>query len=104
MKFGTGQGPGWAKPGTTDFTDPRPELRPLPKDWLRYRGLYAHGDRVVFAYTVGGVDVLETPGVEAAGEQQIFTRTFHVAPSKQPMTMLVAETDGGDGKVAGPTR
>jgi len=32
--FGTLAGPGWAKPGTEDFTDPRKDkLGPLPRDW-----------------------------------------------------------------------
>ena len=99
VKFGTSQGPGWARPGTADFKDPRPEpFGPLPKDWLRYRGLYVSGNRVALSYTVGDMDVLESPGVEAAAEPA-FSRTFNVGPSAKANTLLVCELDGGGGGV-----
>jgi fibro-slime domain-containing protein len=41
IRFGTSQTPGWARPGTKDFGDPRTEpFGPLPRQWSRYRGLY----------------------------------------------------------------
>ena len=93
--FGTTHGPGWAKPGTEDFTDPRPDkLGPLPKEWGRYKGLYVNGDRVVFAYTVGDVEVLDMPGVEVMDGVPVVTRTLHVAPSKQELRLLVADLPG----------
>ena len=100
VKVGTRPGPGWARPGTSDFRDPRPSpYVPMPKDWLHYNGLYRHGDQVVFSYSVGGVDVLELPAEEGEKVQGVFTRTFQVAPSTRPLTLLVAETDGGGGGV-----
>ena len=61
---GDAMAPGWAgKAGTLD--DPRVlQQGPLPKDWAHYEGLYVNGDQVVLSYTVGGIKVLELPGVE----------------------------------------
>lgn len=100
VKVGTSQGPGWARPGTTDFKDPRPDpFGPVPKNWLKYKGLYRHGDAVAFAYAVGSTEVMETPGVEGAGNDAIFTRTFKIGAGEQPLTLKVAELDGGGGQV-----
>jgi hypothetical protein len=50
VKFATGQTPGWARPGTKDFADPRSEpFGPLPGQWAKYRGLYLHGEQVVLS-------------------------------------------------------
>src|SRR5205814_841483 len=52
-----------------------------------YRGYYRHGKRIVFAYTIGGVDILDAPWVEGGK----FTRV--VAPAdKHPLAKL---TKGG---------
>ena len=102
VRIGTSSGPGWARPGTADFKDPRPDpFGPLPNNWVRYKGLYRHGDTVVFAYAVGPTDVMETPGVEGAGDDAVFTRTFRVGAGNQPLTLKVAELDGGGGRVEG---
>jgi hypothetical protein len=90
--FRTPVGPGWAKPGTDDFKDPRSEpYGPLPRGWAKYRGLYLHGDKVIFKYTVGDAEVLEMPGLQGAGETAVITRTFNVGPVKTPLTLMVAE-------------
>jgi putative heme-binding domain-containing protein len=92
-------GPGWANPD-----DPRAEDRrilgrdgrrygPMPPAWARYRGLYRHGDRLVLAYTVGAVDVLEMPALETDPAQPgvpIFTRTLEIGPSTIELAMRVA--------------
>jgi hypothetical protein len=71
--FGTVTGPGWARPGTEDFSDPRKDkLGPLPTDWAKYRGLYAFEDQVILSYSVGDTEVLETDGHLF----DAFTRTF----------------------------
>jgi glucose/arabinose dehydrogenase len=88
--FGTKPGPGWAKGGT--FEDPRPNRQgPLPSSWAKYRGLYLHERNVVLSYTVGKVPVLEMPGLEKAGNVQVFTRTIQAGKSSEPLTLLVAE-------------
>jgi hypothetical protein len=99
FRFGTSNGPGWAKPGTTDFTDPRPRpFGTLPTEWAHYRGLYRNGNQVVLSYTVGATEVLEAPGIEGNGDAVLFSRTFQVGASKESMTLAVGEIDGaGEG-------
>ena len=97
--FGTMPGPGWAK--GTDFTDPRAKKQgPLPKDWAKYRGLYLHGEQVVFSYTVGDVRVLELPGLEKKNDQTVFTRTFEFDKS-EPLTLLICESANPESKALG---
>ncbi len=92
-------GPGWADPHDPGAEDRRILGRdgrrygPMPPAWARYRGLYRHGDRVVLAYTVGAVDVLETPGLEtdpARPGVPIFTRILEIGPSTVELSMRVA--------------
>jgi hypothetical protein len=80
--FLTPIGPGWAREGS--FKDPRadsiaplPPPGPLPREWAKYRGLYLHGKRVIFSYSVGSTGVLES----SAPESGAFARTFHVEAS-----------------------
>jgi hypothetical protein len=63
---------------------------------MHYKGLYRSGDRVVFRYTVGSTDVLDSPGLEP---DRHFVRAFVLSPAPQPLTLLVAEMDGGRGGV-----
>lgn len=61
-------GPGWASPDG-NWNDPRARpYGPLPKSWGKYKGMYVHGDKVVFAYTVNGTDVLDHPSFERDGD------------------------------------
>ncbi len=92
-------GPGWADPARPDAADRRIVGRdgrrygPMPRDWAHYRGLYRHGDRVVLAYSVGAVDVLEMPGLAVDPAQPgvpIFTRTLEFGPSAIELSMRVA--------------
>ncbi len=83
---------GWAKPGSSDFADPRTKhLGNLPADWARYRGLYLSGDTTVLSYTVGGAEILEVPGVERAGAVDAITRTLTLARNSAALTALLAE-------------
>ncbi|GAC1473719.1 MAG: c-type cytochrome [Isosphaeraceae bacterium] len=99
-------GPGWADPATGRFEDPRHQGRdgrpygPLPRSWLRYRGQYRDGDRVVLAYSVGATQVLDMAGIEAdparVGDDAIvFTRTLHIGPSQREMLARVAPNGVG---------
>jgi glucose/arabinose dehydrogenase len=84
--FNTKNGPGWAL--GSDFSDPRPgSLGPLPAERGHYKGLYLYGANVVFAYTVGDAEILETPGFHDG----VFTRTIRIAGSKGPLTLLIAD-------------
>jgi hypothetical protein len=95
LRFATSNLPGWSK--TEDFRDDRPEhLGPLPADLAKYRGLYLHGNRVVFSYTVGSCEVLDLPGEEGGA----ITRTLRLGPSFEPVTMLVTEVS--EWREAGP--
>ena len=84
LRFKTLPGPTWARDG--DLKDPRSEpYIPLPREWAEYRGLYVHGDRVVFSYTVGSCPVLELHDV--AGDS--FGRTWKIGPSAAPLTLVL---------------
>lgn len=110
-------GPGWANPDTGRFDhDGRVVGRdgrrygPLPRPWGRYRGLYHRSDRAIVSYTVGGADVLESPGLIALSSQsnavelpvsnldksrprsdlEIFTRSFQIGPRDEELLLLVA--------------
>jgi putative heme-binding domain-containing protein len=93
--FETAAGPGWSNPDNGSFEDPRIRGRdgkpygPLPRTWGKFRGLYHAGDRAVFAYTVGDIEVLESPGLVDSQSAPVFTRTFHIGPRAKPMTLRV---------------
>ncbi|MBI3855332.1 MAG: ThuA domain-containing protein [Planctomycetes bacterium] len=59
--------------GTPAFETPPGPLWDAP---VSYRGLHLYGNRVVFEYQVGGVDVLDSPGFEDG----MFTRTIEIGP------------------------
>ncbi len=97
VAFFTANGPGWAD-AQGNLADPRANQQgPLPKNWAHYEGLYLHGDQVVLKYTLGGTDVLETPGVEIVDGHSAFTRTLQFGRSVGP-TKLVLES-GWDPKL-----
>ncbi|MFN0067918.1 MAG: DUF6797 domain-containing protein [Limisphaerales bacterium] len=106
IAFETRNGPGWAD-AAGRFQDARPRQQgPLPKGWAHYRGLYQSGDRVVLKYTLGGVEVLESPG---AGPDGTVTRTVQplgAAPSlRVALASLPAEAAlRVDGAAAAVTR
>jgi cytochrome c2 len=91
IAFHSPRQPGWSRDG--EFRDPRPKpFGPLPREWAKYRGLHLHGDRVVFEYTVGSkqVVVLESPWIEAIGEEKVFSRELEIAPSDTELELLIA--------------
>jgi putative heme-binding domain-containing protein len=66
---------------------PRPEGA-KPEQPFVYRGFYRHGNRVIFAYRLGGVEMLDAPWVDESGKFQRI-----VAPADQhPLKHL---TQGG---------
>lgn len=88
--FGTPEMPGWEHEGS--WKDPRKvPYGSLPANWCHYRGLYRHGDDVVFSYTVNGVGVLDKPGVtQADGKTTNFSRSLLVDPSTKPLRLVVS--------------
>lgn len=105
MLFQINPGPGWSK--GDDFADPRAlpkgprkadvkpgepffadvPFGPLPREWAKYRGLYLHGDRVVFTYTVGTAGVMEMPGLEG----DAVTRTFNITADGVGASVVLAD-------------
>ena len=98
IKYTTTRSPGWARDG--EFKDPRAEKDGvLPATWARYKGLYRHGDNVIFSYTVGDCKVLEMPGAQVVDGITGFSRTFNFGPTTKAQTMVVMEEDGGKGLI-----
>jgi cytochrome c2 len=108
--FATGQYPGWTS-GEPLFEDPRPanpypdapSWGPLDPSMARWNGHYLVGEKMVLAYEVGGVDILEMPGSQQAGEQQVFTRKLKISPSKSSLFLTLAEVRNGDAESLSPS-
>lgn len=91
-------GPGWANPADGSFTDVRLLGRdgkpygPLPREWLHYRGLYRHGDRVILSYDIGDAAILDSPTleVEPAVDQPVFGRILNIGPSARELRLRIA--------------
>jgi glucose/arabinose dehydrogenase len=79
------------RPGWAPFKDPRKlPYGPLPRAHAEYKGLYLHGERVVFSYTVGGTKVLEGAGLENG----TLTRTLEVWPSAEELVIQICSGKG----------
>ncbi|MEN9811479.1 MAG: hypothetical protein RL479_165, partial [Verrucomicrobiota bacterium] len=108
LHFETADAPGWADPATGRFDDRRivgvdgRRFGPLPRDWMRYRGLHRHGERVVLEYEVGGTVVLETHDLEGSPAQPVFVRTLNVARSARDLLLRVADAGAVVGLRGGP--
>ena len=90
--FGTMKRPGWARPGTESFDDPRPlPYGPMPRDWLRWNGLYRHGDRVALSYRVGTTEIFESAGLIERNGMSAFARHLHIGP--RSVKLLAAASD-----------
>ena len=96
VAFQNPTGPGWARPGTDDFSDNRLIGRdkrrygPLDRNWAHYKGFYRHPDRTVIKYTVGQTQVLESFGSRDFDSQTVFVRDVELAPNSQPLNLLLA--------------
>jgi hypothetical protein len=89
----TSVGPGWivGDPAAKDaWADPRPS-KSGTLTGAKYSGLYRSIEgNVVLSYTVGGTQIIEEPGIGPEG----LDRSFEVAPSEQPLCVLVCEVPG----------
>ncbi len=80
--------PAWANPETGDFTDLRILGRdklpygPLPRSWMRFKGLEMRGADPVIRYTIGDCEVQEIP--KLAGEN-VFERHIYCGPSSKEL-------------------
>src|SRR5205085_1540648 len=95
LLFQTPPVPGDSPDGS--FKDPRPHpFGPLPRSYGRYKGLYVHGDRVIFSYQVGDCDVLDLPQyAEALHGRPVFWRVLRLGATKTPHTVLLLEEPEG---------
>lgn len=89
--FESTMGPGWASSGGSLADSRERHQGPLPKDWAHYEGLYVHGDQVVLKYTVGGSEVLESPGVEWSQGSAVYTRTIQFSQATKSATLVLAD-------------
>ena len=80
MVFAAPAGPGWADPAGKWETKEKRFTAPLPKEWAKYRGLYIHGDRVVFEYTVGDRKIRESPVLVTEDGKHTVLRLTEVTP------------------------
>jgi hypothetical protein len=93
MAFAMPAGPGWADAngkwdaGVTRYT------APLPKEWVKYKGYYLHGDRVTLRYEVGETDILDSVRLETKNAKNGLLRTIHMNSRKVPLRL---KTPSGD--------
>lgn len=90
MIFANPAGPGWTDPDGKRDTARKPFTAPLPREWARYRGMYVHGNRVVFKYALDSVEVLDSPHLEG-GDSATPGRTIEVGPHDKALTLRIAE-------------
>ena len=98
-------GPGWADPESGTFDDSR--LRgvdgraygPLSRQWGRWKGLFRHGQRTILAYTIGGTEVLDSPGLEQSAGGPLITRSIQLGARDRELILQVAALSGCHGHV-----
>ncbi len=104
----TADAPGWADPATGSFEDRRVigvdgrRFGPLPRAWMRYRGLYRSGDRIVVSYSVGDAPVLESHDLEEGASGPVVVRTLNIGSSARDLVVRLAN-DGASIRVRGPS-
>ena len=74
---------------------------PLPRAWLRYRGLYRQGERAVISYSVGDAAVLESHDLATLAGQPVFVRTLNIGKSSRDLVLRVANA-GTAAALSGP--
>jgi len=108
--YETHPAPGWCPSGT--FVESRvmpvlgPEyaqrpLGPLPKSHARYLGLFLHGERVIFHYSVGSAEVLESPDLFTIETRSVLVRELEVRSGTVEAWMNLADLPTG-GKIEAP--
>ena len=89
--------PGWANPATGGYDEARligldnKPYGPLPREWVKFKGLHQQGDHSILSYTVGTAQVLESPGCEVQDGRLVFTRTLEIGASDAALEMRVAD-------------
>ncbi|MCP5534243.1 MAG: c-type cytochrome [Akkermansiaceae bacterium] len=86
--------PAWANPETNDFKDLRILGRdgkpygPLPREWVRLRGVEIHGGRPLLRYSVGERELVEEPRLGGDGG---FERVIDCGPGKVALKLRIDE-------------
>ena len=79
MVFANPSGPGWAGPHGKWRDEVATDSRaPLDRKWAKYRGMYLHGDRIVFSYTVGRCEVLDSSAPAVPDGLPLLVRSLEV--------------------------
>ncbi|MCH7227105.1 DUF6797 domain-containing protein [Haloferula sp. A504] len=84
--------PMWANPATGDFKDLRILGRddrpygPLPREWVRLKGVELHGDQPILRYTVGTTEIRERPRMGAGGA---FERWIECGPGEGKLVLKI---------------
>ena len=105
LYYETNPGPGWSADGS--FVDNRllpnggkgeayakVPLGPISPAEAKYRGLYLHGEQVIFAYTVGRASVLEMGAVRKVDGREVMTRSFEVTAGTLNSFVKLADLQG----------
>ena len=101
--FETADGPGWANPATGEFDDARfvgldgRRFGPLPREWMRFTGLYKQGNDIVLSYRVGYADILEHHRTSAGGGLE---RHLNIGASAHDLKVRLADV-GADVAIGG---
>jgi hypothetical protein len=90
VQFSTKLVPGWLAPSLHQRPHRGDGTMVMPKEVGQYKGLYVHGQRVIFSHRVEGVDVLETYDVEGDAQFPVFVRTIHLAAQNKAAGYLAA--------------
>ncbi len=89
--------PGWANPASGNYEEARQlgsdgkPYGPLPRAWMRYKGMHRYGAHSVLDFTVGSANILESPGCEVVDGKLVFTRTLEIGPCEHALEMRVAD-------------
>ena len=92
--------PGWAKPGTDNYKDPRllgldkKPYGPLPRDWGQWRGLGLHNNQVFLHYKIGGKHVIESPSLKKSNDIKALVRTFNLEGREEDLVLQIAKSEG----------
>jgi hypothetical protein len=84
--------PAWANPETGDFKDLRILGRdnlpygPLPRSWVRFKGLEFNAGNTGIRYTVGDCEIYETQKLAA---ENVFERLIYCGPSSKELKLRI---------------
>jgi len=102
MVFANPAGPGWADQDGKLETMTRQFTAPLDPKWAKHRGMYVHGERVVFSYSIGRCTVLDSSTLHTYGGLSTLVRSLQVQNPQgnvDDRSLLIAGVQRNDGRV-----